>query len=109
VIDMMITLHFILSLFLEDSSTNNTDITCMFDGYLTAYTYVTSVSYNICLAHCILQTIVNFQPKKRTSGWIYHLFSITAGFFYIGVAAMYDDIGQGVMMTCAMGYGTYIE
>jgi hypothetical protein len=37
------------------------------------------------------------------------MFSITFGFFYIGVAAMYHDIGVGVMLTCAMGYGSFIE
>lgn len=63
VLDIIITLHFLLSLFLETPNMNGDDyqkVLCQFDGYLTAYTYVTSVSYNVCLSHCIMQTIMKF-------------------------------------------------
>lgn len=107
VLDIIITLHFILSILLENGMSDS--FICLFDGYLTASTYVASVSYNVCLSHCILKTISKSQSKNQTSGWLYHMLSLTAGFFYISLAALFDDIGKGVMLTCAMGYGTLIE
>ncbi|CDW91623.1 phosphatidylinositol 4-phosphate 5-kinase-like protein 1 [Stylonychia lemnae] len=106
-LDIIITLHFIFSIFLENGQINS--FICQFNGYLTASTFVASISYNISLSHCILRTLPSDQCKSQKSGWIYHLFSLSAGFVYISLAALFDDIGEGVMITCAMGYGTSIE
>jgi hypothetical protein len=40
---------------------------------------------------------------------MYHAISIGAGLLYVIFSLIYSDIGKGVMLTCAMEYGSFIE
>jgi len=100
--DIAITAHLLFSILFADQW-------CLSDGYFTAFTFVCGIFYNLSLTHCVLTTIRKFQPKKRTRSIMYHLVSVCAGLVYIGLAAVFDDIGPGVMETCAMAEGSTIE
>lgn len=77
---------------------------------LTSYTFVAALTYYIALSHCILQTIFQYQTKSKSSSVIYHVIPHAAGIFYAVLAGpVYHDIGKGVMLTCAMEYGSFIE
>ncbi len=112
-LDILISVHFLISLYIEDSLTLSKEIkqtVCTLDGYLTAYSLVTIVAYNVCLAHCFLDMIRDFQhEKKYTSGVKYHLAANATGVVFCLLSAIHNDIGLGVMGTCAIKQGTIVE
>ena len=82
---------------------------CQIDGRISAFSFITAICYYTSLSHCIMQSITEFQPKKRITGKTYHAMSIGAGLLYVVFSLIYSDIGKGVMLTCAMEYGSFIE
>ena len=113
VLDMIITLHFILQLSLNPSKhpdeSSIKSFLCQVDGGLSIFVMPTTISYYMSLSHCIIQSIREFQPKKKLSGSVYHVMSLSAGILYVSLAIGYDDIGKGVMLTCSMSYGSFAE
>ena len=88
---MTITLHFILQLTLnpsqEDRDSDLSKFICQADGMVSAYTYVTAVSYYLSLSHCIIQSVTEFQPKNKVAGWVYHVFPNIGGLIFVIIAA----------------------
>lgn len=112
VLDMTITLHFIIQFSFDPTPTNAENwkqLICQIDGSMTAYTFVTTLAYYGSLSHCIIQSIFEFQAKNKVPGWVYHVLPHSAGITYVILALSYHDIGKGVMLTCAMEYGSFIE
>ncbi|CDW88370.1 g-protein-coupled receptor family protein [Stylonychia lemnae] len=112
-LDILVALHFLIAIMIENSADDDPSFKekmCLFDGYLTAYCLSTIVAYSICLAHCVLEMISDFQyNKKFTSGFKYHLIANLTGTTFCILTAIFDDAGQGVMGTCAMEYGSFIQ
>lgn len=113
VLDMIITMHFILQFSFNPSKhpdgSSFKSFLCQVDGGLSIFVIATAISYYMSLSHCIIQSIREFQPKKKLSGSVYHVISLSAGILYVSLAIGYKDIGKGVMLTCSMTYGSFVE
>ncbi len=111
-LDILISLHFLISIYLErnyEDNDNFKNVMCHVNGYLTVYCLVTIIAYADCLAHCVLEMVSDFQMRKYTSGLQYHIFANSVGIIFCIIMAITDDAGLGVLGTCAMESGSFVE
>src|ERR1035437_8069965 len=109
--DIIITVHYIMNLFVENKETQEDhyekakDWYCRLDSYMTSFDVVACPAYYMCLCHCIHQSLQKFQSKSFKGLW-YHAISIGTGLLYIIIIAFNSDVGYGILRTCAMEQGS---